>query len=186
MLNTDGWKTRTATFVSDDNEAKVRYMFDNKGRHFAIHEKDGNESLTVRDIRINPLLFAESLQFLADVVSEDIPGRMSPFVRGWTNVANEIHSTACDKGFWEDGVERNDGEMLCLIHSEISEALEALRAGNPPDDKLPTFNSVEVELADAVIRIMDLAEARGWQVAKAIEAKAKFNKSRPFKHGKKF
>jgi len=129
---------------------------------------------------------AEALQFGADTISAEIPGRMSPFVRGWTNISADVHENARAKGFWENGVERNDGEMLCLIHSEISEALEALRNGNPPDNKLPEFTNVEVELADAVIRIMDLAHARGWQVAKAIEAKAQFNRGRPHKHGKEF
>lgn len=70
--------------------------------------------------------------------------------------------------------------MLCLIHSEISEALEVGAKGNPPDDKVPEFTGVETELADAVIRIMDLAHARGWRVAQAIEAKMKYNTGRPY------
>ncbi len=132
------------------------------------------------------LQLAESLQFIADTIGARVPGRLTPFARGWISTAADIHHTAKSKGFWEDGVERNNGEMLCLIHSEISEALEALRHGNPPDDKVPEFTGVETELADAVIRIMDLAHARGWRVAQAIEAKMKFNNGRPYKHGKEF
>lgn len=132
------------------------------------------------------LQLAESLQFIADTIGARVPGRLTPFTRGWISTAADIHHTAKSKGFWEDGVERNNGEMLCLIHSEISEALEALRHGNPPDDKVPEFTGVETELADAVIRIMDLAHARGWRVAQAIEAKMKFNTGRPYKHGKEF
>lgn len=132
------------------------------------------------------LQIAESLQFAADCISRKIEGRLSPFVRGWGSLAAEVHYVAKGKGFWEDGIERNDGEMLCLIHSEISEALEALREGNPPDAKIPEFESVEVELADAVIRIMDLSHARGWRVGQAIEAKLAYNRSRPHKHGKQF
>ncbi len=72
------------------------------------------------------------------------------------------------------------------MHSELSEALEAMRHGNPPDDKIPEFSGVEAELADAVIRIFDYAGARGLRLGEAIVAKAQFNKSRPPKHGKQF
>ena len=76
---------------------------------------------------------------------------------------------------------------IALIHAELSETLESLRNGNPPDDKLPEFTSAEVELADTVIRVLDMAEARGWRVAEAMVAKHEFNRSREWKHGgKKF
>lgn len=75
-------------------------------------------------------------------------------------------------------------EMLALIHSEVS---EALRQGNPPDDKIPQFSGAEAELADVIIRIMDLSCARNWDVAGAVTAKIEMNKSREKMHGgKKF
>lgn len=73
--------------------------------------------------------------------------------------------------------DRNVGEMLCLIHSEISEAMEGHRK-NLMDDKLPHRPMMEVELADAVIRICDLAGFQGYDLAGAIEEKMAYNAER--------
>lgn len=105
------------------------------------------------------------------------------FVISFDAVARQVHETAKAKGWWDKP--RNDGEALCLIHAEVSEALEALRAGNPADDKIPTYSGVEAELADVIIRIMDLSAARGWQVAEALIAKIEMNKTRARMHGGK-
>lgn len=69
-------------------------------------------------------------------------------------------------------------EKLCLTHSEISEGMEGLRK-NLMDDKLPHRPMLEVELADAVIRIMDLSGALGFDLEGAIIEKLEFNKNRP-------
>lgn len=70
------------------------------------------------------------------------------------------------------------GQKLALIHSEISEAMEGHRKGLQ-DDKLPHRPMIEVELADAVIRIMDLAGAMGLDIGGAIMEKMEFNAHRP-------
>ena len=106
------------------------------------------------------------------------------FKSSFDHMAEECHNTALEKGWWESG--RGDGEVIALIHSELSEALEGLRHGNPPDDKVPEFTAAEAELADAIIRIMDFSVHRGFRVAEAVVAKAEFNKSRQPMHGKKF
>jgi hypothetical protein len=67
---------------------------------------------------------------------------------------------------------------LALVHSEVSEALEGHRKGLM-DDKLPHRSMLEVELADAVIRIADLAGALGLDLGGAIAEKLAFNAIRP-------
>lgn len=69
-------------------------------------------------------------------------------------------------------------QKLCLIHSEISEAMEGHRKGLM-DDKLPHRPMIEVELADAWIRIADLAGALGLDLGGAIAEKMEFNANRP-------
>ncbi len=109
---------------------------------------------------------------------------LDKFKTSFAETTKEAHEIAVRHGFHEKPVE--DGTILCLIHSEISEALEALRHGNPPDKHCPEYSGVEVELADAVIRIMDYAGLRGWDIAGAIVAKMLHNEGREYKHGQKF
>lgn len=106
------------------------------------------------------------------------------FVRAFNDIQDVAHGTAVSKGFWDKP--RNDGELLMLIVTEIAEACEAARHGDPADDKIPEFTGMEAELADAVIRIMDFAAGRKLRVAEALVAKMKFNATRSRMHGKQF
>ena len=54
------------------------------------------------------------------------------FISQFNRVAMVVHDWAISKGFWE--TERNDGEIIALMHSELSECLEGLRHKNPPSD----------------------------------------------------
>jgi NTP pyrophosphatase (non-canonical NTP hydrolase) len=105
------------------------------------------------------------------------------FIETFNTISDNVHETAKEKGWWE--TDRNDGELIALIHSELSEALEALRNNNPPDDKIPEFSGAEAELADVIIRIMDFTAARKYRIAEALVAKIEMNKTRSYKHGNK-
>lgn len=82
-------------------------------------------------------------------------------------LANKIHADNVAAGWWSDPNTgestlhtRNVPEMLCLIHSEISEAMESYRKGDRSDDKLIHRPGLQTELVDAMIRILDLAGSR--------------------------
>lgn len=125
------------------------------------------------------------------------------FIDSFRSLAEDVYETAREKGWWNDRLALIaaaeqisselgryarlvvEGNSLMLKTSELAEALEALRHGNPPDDKIPEFSGVEAELADTVIRIMDTAHAGGYRVAEAIVAKMAMNKTRAHMHGGK-
>lgn len=102
-----------------------------------------------------------------------------------------IHQQNKEMGWWDNP--REMGTLLCLVHSEISEAMEGERK-NLMDDHLPHRSMLEVELADAMIRIMDIAASRGLDLAGAIVEKVDYNRkradhqpgARAEAHGKKF
>jgi len=96
-----------------------------------------------------------------------------------------FHQQATDKGWWDKP--RNDGELIALMHSELSEALEALRQPGIPGQHLPHLDRVGVEMADTVIRIFDYCAARDIDLAQCMLEKYRYNETRPHKHGgKKF
>jgi len=89
----------------------------------------------------------------------------------------ECHLIAKAKGWWDE--ERNDGELIALMHSELSEALEAMRNHT-------TLARVAEELADCCIRIFDYCGARSIDLEGALLKKMEYNRTRAYRHGKKF
>lgn len=132
-------------------------------------------------------------------------------------LAQQIHRNAKDNGFYDEP--SNIPTLLCLIHAEVSEALEADRQGIFSDlgsfnkclstsriiNQDPTYKggitperayevnfnrfikgTFEEELADIVIRVLDLCAFKGIDIESHIKAKMRYNKNRPYKHGKKY
>jgi NTP pyrophosphatase (non-canonical NTP hydrolase) len=102
----------------------------------------------------------------------------------------EIHRWALKKGWWQGAVESPTiiGAKLMLCVSELVEAMEELRNNHSPRETYTHEGKPEgfaIELADAVIRILDLAEFCGVDVEQAIRVKMGYNETREYKHGGK-
>lgn len=112
--------------------------------------------------------------------------------------AKAIHSINIEAGWWKKDdqgkvIERNIGELLCLVHSEVSEAMEGFRK-DLMDDKLPHRKMAEVEIADVFIRLYDICGFYGFDLEGAIVEKLRYNsqradhkpENRAKEHGKRF
>lgn len=118
------------------------------------------------------------------------PGRYRVEDQKLNGLAKSIHHWVREKGFWpalSDGwVNRSiEGDFpdvnlilakLMLVTTEVAETAEAVRKGN--------FSNYQEEIADTIIRLLDLAAATGVDVDGWVEAKMLINEGRPFMHGK--
>ena len=99
------------------------------------------------------------------------------------SLGEEFHATAVAKGWYDQS--RSPLELLCLVHGEVSEAAEAVRDHNPGSVKCPGITAVEEELADILVRVLDMAAAKGYRLGLAVKLKAAYNLTRPHRHGGK-
>lgn len=90
-----------------------------------------------------------------------------------TDIAEE-YAIAVEKAY--------NAQAIALMHSELSEALEADRK-DLMDNKLTHRSGLEVELADAIIRIKDFAGGKDLDIDGAVEEKLAYNTTRPYLHG---
>ncbi len=94
--------------------------------------------------------------------------------RSLNELSQLCHKIAVEKGFWEG--ERNRGEALMLIVTELAEAMEAYR--------LKDEENFREEIADSFIRLLDLCGGLSINIEEEIYKKSLKNKNRPYKHGK--
>jgi len=122
-----------------------------------------------------------------DLYEEEVKFKASKLAYHVNEYCDIAYQIAVDKGWHDADGQHEDGTKIALMHSELSEALEALRNGNPPDKHCPEYSSMLVELADTVIRIMNFCGEKNLDLGGAIVDKVEYNKKRPHKHGgKKF
>ena len=87
------------------------------------------------------------------------------------------HGIAAECGWWSDTTERDVPRLLMLCVSELSEAMEGHRK-NLSDDHLPNYDMLTVELADCMIRILDMAGGLKLDLANALVDKLQYNTKR--------
>lgn len=172
--------------------------------HYRHPTPDGFHMKVTEDVPVTTSFEAQILEAAQD---QDLE-RVAELSIEW--LMEQCHQTALEKGWWKDhehlvaAIEHwnkahEDSQLpegfadllfkmarSMLIVSEVSEGVEGLRMGDPPDDKVPEFSSFTVELGDNIIRTFDLSKRFNLPLGKAIVAKALgFNKKRSYKHGGK-
>lgn len=104
---------------------------------------------------------------------------------GLNDIARDAYNTDLEKGFWDTF--RTFGDLIALCHSELSEALDEWRNNQPPvyrKDGKPEGWAVEV--IDCVLRCLILLYGLGIDnIDEILEAKMRYNKERPYRHGGK-
>ena len=104
-------------------------------------------------------------------------------------LADICYHQAKEKGFHDNDGDNNPAERLALIASEVFEAFEDVRAGRPLNENYGTGDKPEgvpSELADIIIRTLDLSTEWGVDIQGAVTEKLAYNRTRDYRHGKKF
>lgn len=111
-----------------------------------------------------------------------LTGQEAAIVSGIRAAMDLAHATSVHCGWYKNPktgrkITRNFGELIALMHSELSETLKAYRQ-DLMDDKLPHRPGIEVEFADCCLRIFDTAQKMGLDLAGAIVEKNRYNLKR--------
>lgn len=154
-------------------------------------EFDAEEITRIADAAVNRII----REHFPDL---DKTAPLKPREETLLELQRDIHELACEKGWWDDYDRDDEGRLklttdqviskIALIHAELSEAVEEAR-------KSPNYSEIyyesekpegfAVELADALIRTLDLCEGLGVDAARFVRIKHEYNKTRPRRHGGK-
>lgn len=133
----------------------------------------------------NCVFLALHIKNLRRTIMVDEKRQASKLSKAMATIVSAAHGASRTAGWWTDTKTGQDLDVqsmvptkLMLIVSEVSEAMEGHRKGIA-DDHLPHRSMLEVELADAVIRIADLAGALDLDLGGALAEKMAYNAQRP-------
>ena len=154
-----------------------------------VKQQDSNLIFSLNDEGLNLTLVARGstvdtplLEFLGHLADRCIAPK-----EAFVELVKEIHTTSVENGFWPDNLPPSDdhiGLKVALIHSELSEYLEAVRTDKSKFDKLEELVDVVIRLLDLVVAVYGEAGVRTF--AEEFLHKMNTNSKRPFRHGKKF
>lgn len=103
------------------------------------------------------------------------------------DLVEKAHQNSIDHGFGKE--ERNFGEIIALMHTELSEAYEEYRHNRKVNETYYEEDGkpcgIPSEFADVIIRIFDFCGGNDINLEKIILEKMEYNKLRPYKHGGK-
>lgn len=116
------------------------------------------------------------------------------FIELMEKACRAAHDNSKKKGFWDGPEQDNIPTKIALIHSELSEMLEAYRDGNPKvvkkyiteiGEAKMEIDAISEEAADVFIRLADLCGRLGVDLGRAVLEKMEYNRYREYRHGGK-
>lgn len=172
------------TNYGNDNVLAGNTAADYYRRRIETPEPTPEQLPEVSRMSLNDLGYEQTVSTANDTLSFEVPLTIEPTI---SQLQEYIRDWAIRKG-WLTETPRNPAEQLMLIVTELAEACEAFRMGNPPCERpgMEQYSHAAEELADVVIRCLQMAGEHNIPLADVILAKMAFNETRPVKHGKKF
>lgn len=189
--STAGWSTAGIAIDFVDDCGNWGYQTEYLGRDASWHDvPDDCIDITELIFPVEPEVEEPDLDSALDTLRRIL----TPKVDSISDVASKVHRLARDKGWWEGAKDALNPQLiltkLMLVTTELAEAAELVRvkefnALTSGSDGVSKPEGLGIELADAIIRLLDLAEWLGFDIGNLIDIKHNYNEGRSYRHGGK-